>query len=263
MGWLSATKSRMFQYHKLISFSIGLLFLAVLQTFSVPTPVFRFLIAAFLLYILAVAWYNKKYLEAIGKYSFWGIVRPAMLATSGLGIFFFLPSEGLRNLFLLISVGTVSAFELFLGNFSENFLISEILIVAFGLFLTFSGLDFYFPGTGGGNLSLQPLYAAGVFATVYLLSRSLYEYTPLSAPLKNVSAVVMGLFCSQFFWAVGFLPLHYTVSAFLLLNFLYLSLMLHYYHIYNTLNFKKIYFHLGLFAACIALVLLTTPWRVL
>lgn len=254
----------MFKYHKLTSLLIGLLFLAVLQTFSKPVPVFRFLISAFVFYILAVAWYNKKYLQSTGKYSFWAIIRPMLLAGAGLGIFFFLPSEGLRNLFLLVSVGLIFSFEIFLGNFSENFLVSEILVVAFGLFLTLFGLDFYFPGVGTAatrQYSFQPLYALGIFLSVCLLARSLYEYTPLDTLQKNLSAVVMGLFSTQIFWALGFLPLHYTAAAFLLLNFMYIGLMLHYYHLFNNLNPKKIYFHAGLFLVCASLVFLTTPWR--
>jgi len=254
----------MLKYHKLISLLIGLLFLAVLQTFSRPVPVFRFLISAFVLYILGVAWYNKKYLESLGKYSFWAILRPILLAFAGLGIFFFLPSEGLRSFFLLSAVGLIFSFEMFLGNFSENFLVSEILVVAFGLFLTLFGLEFYFPGVGTAAVrqySFQPLYGLGIFLAVYLLARSLYEYTPLDALQKNLSAAVIGLFCTQVFWALGFLPLHYTAAAFLLLNFLYISLMLHYYHLFNNLNLKKIYFHAGLFLVCASLVFLTTPWK--
>ena len=254
------------KYHKLISLLIGLLFLAVLQTFSRPTPVFRLLIAAFLIYLLAMGWYNKKYLQAAGQYSFWALLRPILLVAAGLGISFFLPSAGLRNIFLLATVILIFLFELFLGNFSENFLISEILIVAFGLFMTFAGLDFYFPGLNSGTsreLAFQPFYTLGVAASVFLLSRSLYEYTPLNSVQKNLSAAVMGLFCGEVFWALSFLPLHFTVQAFLLLNFLYLCLMFHYYQIFNSLNLKKIYFHLGLFAACLGLVLLTTPWRVI
>ncbi|MCL5009070.1 MAG: hypothetical protein M1400_01880 [Patescibacteria group bacterium] len=256
----------MFKYHKLISLFIGLLFLAVLQTYSRPVPVFRLLVAAFLIYVAAVGLYNRKYLQAADRYTFWGLVRPALLAASGLGIFFFLPSEGLRNLFLLVSVGTIFLFEVFLGNFSENFLVSEILVVAFGLFLSLAGLDFYFPSfgdAGAGGFSLQPLYLAGVFLIVYLLSRSLYEYTPLNSAQKNLAAAVMGIFCTQLFWSLSFLPLHFTAAAFLLLNFFYLCLMLYYYQIFNTLNLKKIYFHFGLFAVCASLVLLTTPWKVI
>lgn len=256
----------MFKYHKLVSLLIGLLFLAVVQTFSKPVPVFRFLLAAFVIYVAAVAWYNKKYLQDSGRYTFWAIVRPMLLAFAGLGFFFFLPSEGLRDLFLLSSVALIFSFEVFLGNFSENFLVSEILVVAFGLFLTLFGLDFYFPGVSlakFGQLSFQPLYGLGIFFSVYLLSRSLYEYTPLETAQKNLSAAVMGLFSTQIFWALGFLPLHYTAAAFLLLNFLYACLMFHYYFLFNNLNLKKVYFHAGLFLVCAGLVMLTTPWKVI
>jgi hypothetical protein len=108
----------MFAYHKYLSAAIGVLFVIVLQSFSVPLPIFRFLIPAFLGYVVLVGLYNYHYLKFLEKYNFWLWVKPMMILGSAFGLFILLPTDFLRGMFLLGSVAVISFFEIFLGNFS-------------------------------------------------------------------------------------------------------------------------------------------------
>lgn len=245
----------MIKYHSIISVIIGLLFLVVLQKFATPLPIFRFLLPAFLL-LLAVVWlYNRWYLKSLQKYNPWVLVRPALILASGFGVFLVIPDESIRGVFLLFSVAIIAATEYFLGNFAENVLINETLVIAFAVFFSFFGFYFYAP-------TYQPLYVLGVFLASGLLTRSFYEFIPRPDKTKAVSAIALGLFSSELFWSSNFLHFHYSVLAIFLFNIFYFCLIVNYYHFFKILNSKKVQFHLALIALCSLVVLAVTPWKI-
>lgn len=246
---------------------LGLTFLGLMQTFSKPDPVFRFLLPVFLLLAFVVTVYNKKYLEYLQKYNFWVLFRPVMLLCAGFGIYMLLPFGYMRTLFLLVTAVLIFLFEMFLGNFAENVLISETIIITFGILFTIFGLNLYFPFLKTPYLnnifSMQAIYSLGVFVALYLLTRAFYSFAPQDSRNQTVSALVLAFFCSQMFWVLTLLPLHFSVLALLLTNFYYFCIILNYYFIFNTLSAKKIYFHFALIVLTSAVALLSTPWKVI
>src|SRR5581483_7324782 len=162
----------------------------------------------------------------------------------------------LRGLFLVTSVIMISLFEILLGSQAENVLLVESLVIAFGMFFGFFGWYHYAPG-------FQTLYLLGIFASVYLLTRSTYEFIPQSNKTKIIGATTLGFFCAQLFWAANFLPFHFSFLALLLFNFYYFCLVMNYYHLFHVLNFKKLQMHLALMAVCVIAVLISTPWRII
>ncbi|MCX6796876.1 MAG: hypothetical protein NTX98_00140 [Candidatus Doudnabacteria bacterium] len=251
----------MLKLHNLVAMAFGLLFLAVLQTFSNPYPIFRFLLPAFLAFLVLVVWYNYKYLKKIEKYNFWIIIRPVLLILSGFGIFLLLPSTGMRNLFLISGVLLISFFESFIGKFAEELLINEILIIAFGAFVAILGASFYIPPFAKPYLNV--IYLIGIFSMTVLISRSFYEFTPVTKKTKLLASIILGLLCSEFLWVLSFLQFHYSVLAFLLFNLFYFCLILNYHYYFNTLNIKKIQFHLIILVISGGLALLATPWKII
>lgn len=246
----------MLKYHKLISFVTGLLFLLVMQRFATPQPVFRFLLPAFFVYAVFVSVYNQWYLRQIEKYNFWIVIRQLLLLVAGFGLFLILPSENLRGLFLVVTVGIITFFQIILGNLAENLLINETLLIAFGLFFSFAAFYQYTPSFG-------TLYVMGVFFSSSLLARCFYEFVPKPNSVKIVASLMLGLFCSQIFWALNFLPLHFSALGLILLNIFYFCLILNYYNFFHILNFKKVQFHFLLILLCSGAVLLVTPWRII
>lgn len=246
----------MLKHHNLISLSLGLLFLVIVGKFSTPEPIFRFLLPAFLIYAGLTAWYNRRYLTAINKYNFWLLLRPFLLQLSAFGIFLIIPSPFLRALFLLSAVLIIASAEIFLGNAAENIMLNETLIIAFGLFFSLFAADYYAP-------AYEPWWFLGVFLGSALLARSFYELVPRSDAVKGFGAVVIGLFCGEFYWALNFLHFHYSVLSLLLFNVFYFCLVVNYYHLFRMLNFKKIQFHLFLILICGLLALLATPWAII
>lgn len=243
----------MIKHHKLISFIFALVFLIVLQKFAFPEPVFRFLLPAFLLYAGAITIYNRWYLKRIQKYNFWILIRPILLLAAGFGLFLTIPSQFFRGIFLITAVGMITFFQIILGNFAENILLNETLIIAFGLFFYFFGAYYYAP-------AYQTLYLLGVFLGSSLLVRSFYEFIAQPEKTKVVGAVTIGLFCVELYWVLNFLQFHFSVLTLLLFNFFYFCLILNYYYLFHTLNLKKIQFHLFLMLACVVLVFAATPW---
>ncbi len=246
----------MLKHHKLISIALGLLFLIIVQQFAAPQPIFRFLFPAILAYGLLVWFYNRWYLKQISRYNFWVLIRPTLLLVGAFGVVLFIPSFGLRGLFLTAAVACVAFFEALVGNLAENILLNETLLIAFGLFFTFFAQYYYAP-------SAEPWYLLGVFLSSSLLARSFYEAVPRSQKVKAIGAISIGLFCSELYWALNFLDFHYSVLALFLFNIFYFCLILNYYHLLHMLNFKKVKFHLLLIAACGLLALLATPWSII
>jgi hypothetical protein len=243
------------KYHKSISVCIGLLFLLVLQKFATPEPVFRFLLPAFLLYLIFVAAYNRWYLKQIRKYNFWALLLPELLMAAGFGAFLVINSQNLRGLFLTVTVVFIALSEIILGNMAENLMLNQTLVIAFGLFFSFFGAYYYTP-------SFQPLYLIGVFLGGGLLARVFYESVPQPEKTKLIGAIAIGLFCAELFWVLNFLQFHFSVLSLILFNIFYFCLILNYYHLFHNLNFKKVQFHLLLIVFCSILVVLTTPWAV-
>ena len=246
----------MIKHHKIISFVIGLLFLAVMQEFGTPQPVFRFLLPAFIIYAGLATWYNRRYLLANNKYNFWVLIRPLLLLCAGFGLFLIIPSVGLRGIFLLVTVATITFVETILGNLAENIMLNETLLIAFGLFLACFAGYFYAP-------QYDPWYLAAVFLSGSLLARSFYELVPKPNKAKIIGAITIGLFCCELYWALNFLPLHFSALSLMLFNIFYLCLILNYYQLFQLLNFKKIQFHLFLIVICSLLVVFATPWSIL
>lgn len=246
----------MLRHHKLISFCVGLGFLIVLQKFASPAPIFRFLLPAFVFYAAIVTLYNRWYLTQIQKYNVWVLLRPLLLFASAFGVFFFTQDQTLRGLILIGYVFIITLFEVILGKQAENILLNETLVIAFGIFFVFFAAYLYAP-------AYQTLYLAGVFAGATLLARTFYEFIPQSSQAKIVGSVFLGLFCSELFWALNFLPLHFSVLSLLLFNFFYFCLILNYYYLFHILNLKKIQFHLFLMAATSIFALLATPWIII
>jgi hypothetical protein len=262
------------KYHKFISLAVGLLFAAILQVFSTPQPVFRILAPAFLAFCAAATYYNKRYLESLGKNNFWVLLRPVLLFLSGFGDFFLLPSGGFRAAFLISAVAVIFLVELALGNFSENLLINETLVIGFGFFTALTAFNQYFINGGGftvfgrplfGNLhfGLQSFYLGLTFLSVLLLSRSFYEFLPQPPRVKWASAASLGLFCAEMFWALSFLPFHYSAQAVILFCVFYFCLILNYFHLFNALTLKKAQFHLFLIILACGIAVLATPWKIL
>jgi len=137
------------------------------------------------------------------------------------------------------------------GQFYENMVIDETLLIAFGLLLGLAGAAQFFPDfhriaahLGRWQLlswqfSLQPLYLLGVFLVTLLLSRAFYEFVPQPNKTKWVAALALGLFSAEIFWAESFLPLHYSAQGLILLCLFYFCLILNYYHLFQTLTVKK------------------------
>lgn len=246
----------MLKHHKLISFCLALLFLLVLQTFATPVPVFRFLLPAFLLFCGGLALYDRWYLKQVNKYNIWTLLRPVLLLLSLFGLFIIIPSTFIRGLFLIVSVGLITLFQITMDYQAENILLNQTLVIAFGLFFSFFAFYYYFPG-------YEPLYLVGLFTGTALLSRSFYELLPKSGQTKQLGALIIGFFCAQIFWALNFLPFHFSVLSVFLFNIFYFCLILNYYHLFHMLNFKKVQFHLFLILACDIVVLLATPWRII
>jgi len=251
----------MAKFHNFTSIVIGLLFLAVLQTFSNPSPIFRFLIIALILLLALVTYYNWRYLKEIQKYNIWLLIRPILLMLSGFGLFLSIPNPAIRSMFLIITVFVIAFFEAFIGKFAENLLINETLVIAFGAFLSIFEAYFYAPFIGKPLVSF--LYLLGFFLFVVLITRSFYEFAPKSVKIKWLASLIISLLSTEFLWALSFLYFHFSVLAFLLFNFYYFCLILNYYYYFNTLNAKKIQFHLAFIFFSSLLVLLATPWKII
>ncbi len=244
------------RHHKTISALISIGLAAALQFLASPDPVFRILIPAVAIFILAVGGYTALYMREKGKVQWWVVLRTVLVFAAWIGLFFIIPNSVLRIVFLVIGLPVLYYFEVTVGNTGEQLLFNELVISAFGLFMLLGALSQYFARIGSW-------YVVIAFIITVLLCRATYELTPHGLRSKWLGSVIIGMCMAELFWALSFLPLHYSVHGFILFVIFYAIWSLYYYYLFNQINTRKIQFQLGLSAVFIALVLLTTPLSII
>lgn len=242
--------------HKYTAVAFGVFLVLVLQKFNYPVTVFRYFIPMFAAFLSALGVYNYFFLKNINNYNFWVWLRPLMFSLSILGIYISVPNDFFRILTALAGAAMLALFELAFEKFSDNANINETLLTSFGIFLALTSLNFYFPG-------YSYFYVFLSFCATCLISRSFLEFIPQSKQVKALIALSLGFFTSQFFWALSFLPLHFSALTLILFSLFYFILILSYYYLFNILSGQKIKFHLWLIIICIFAVVVSTPWSIL
>jgi len=243
-------------FHPIVSAVISILFIVVVQSFAAPQPVFRFLLPAFIGYLLIVTWYNYFFLRRIGHYNLWTLLRPLLFLLGWFGVYFIIPNEFWRGVYLLAGLPVIYLLERMLGNSGEQLLFNETLLMAFTGLFTVTALSHYYllPGT---------LYLFVIFFLTVLIVRASYELTPQDKAMKWICAVCLGIVITEVFWASSFLPLHYSAIALLIFNVFYCAWTLCYYFLHKHLTPRKIQFHVVLAVLFSVLIVAVTPWRIL
>lgn len=244
------------KYHKISSALGSILLIVVIQLFSTPQPVFRYLFPALLVFLIGVGVYTTVYLRGTGKHSFWAVVRTVIVFTAWIGMFFIIPSSVLRGFFLLAGLPILYYVLYTAGNTGEQLLFNELVVSAFGLFMLLASLAQYFARIGSW-------YVLITFLLTVVLSRATLDLTPQHLSTKWLGSIIIGLSMAELFWALSFLPLHYSVLGFILFAIFYAFWSLYYYYLFNHLTLRKVQFHLGLSLVFIILVLSTTPWGII
>jgi hypothetical protein len=245
-----------FRIHLIISALIAILFLVVIQLFASPLPEFKLLLPSYAGYLLVVAIYNRWYLKKTQEvWNVWVWLRLLFFLITWFGLFFLVPSGLGRGLFLLVSMPIIFFFESLVGNMGQQLGWNEFLLTCAGLLISLFGLSYYFIFAG-------VLYLALVFVTVAILVRSSFELIPHPPIVRWVAALSLGLFATELFWAISFLPLHYTALAIFMFNVLYVLWIIYYHYLYRTLTSKQIQFHLVLAIVLALVMLVSTPWSI-
>jgi hypothetical protein len=244
------------KYHKISSAFASILLIVIVQLFSTPEPVFRFLFPALIIFLIGVGIYATLYLKRVGRFNWWSVIRTLLVFVAWVGLFLIIPSSVLRGIFLLVGLPVLYYVLYTTGNTGEQLLFNELVISAFGMFMLLAGFAQYFVRIGSW-------YVLVTFALTTLLCRATLELTPHGKRSKWLGSVIIGLVLAELFWALSFLPLHYSVLGFVLFVIFYALWSLYYYYLFNHLTVRKVQFHLGLSFIFIILVLLTTPWGII
>lgn len=243
------------QHHRLFSFAISAGLVVILIVFA-RNPIFRILVPVLVAYLFAVSFYTVRYLKSIDQLNWWVVLRNLLVFCAWIGLFFLIPNAVIRNLFLLAGLPALYYFQVTVGNTGEQLLFNELVVSAFGLFLLFTALAEYFPNLGSS-------YVGVCFVMTALLCRATYELTPSTQRVKWLGSIIIALGVAEIFWALSFLPFHYSVLGFIMFVLFYAFWSLYYYYQFNYLTWRKIQFHIGLSALFIIIVLLTTPWGII
>lgn len=244
------------KYHKIVSLVLSIGFVVMVQMLATPIPVFRFLVPAFAVFLVIVAIYNFVYLNRTGRYSPWIWLRYLLFLTSWFILFFLIPTPGLRGLFLLFGILVTYVFESMVGMMGEQMLFNETLLTAFGFIMALFALAWYFPIS-------SILYLGLVFILMTLLARASFASTPASNDVQLIGSIVIGLITAQVFWALSFLPLHFSALALILFAIFYFVWALYYYELFKHLTLRKVQFHAAVSLGIIILILVVTPWGII
>lgn len=245
------------KYHWVFSLGIGVGFLVALQSAAAPSLDFIKLVLYFGFFLALASLYNHWYLTRISKRNIWTIVRMGLLLIGGVGLFLSAPTPAVRGLFLIVSVAVITFFEFVIGTYSENLLLSEVVLSSFGGFTGLAAEAFLY----------SPQYRffclLGAFAFSLFLARSFFENLPVRRPAKLISAFAIAWFMGQIFWAASFLPSHFFSIAVLLTGIFYTFLAANFHYLFNNLDHKKLQFHLLVLSLCVGIVFLSTPWGII
>jgi hypothetical protein len=244
-------------YHKAISVIFSVAFLVTVQIFAAPLPVFRYLLPAFILFCATMTAYNVWYLRRIGHYNIWWWVRPILFVIGWFALFFIIPGDLWRGLFLLLGLPIIYLVEFLVGNSGQQLLMNETLITAFAIFMSVTQFSHTFATVP------QVVYLGICFAATLLLVRASYEAVPRPGPARWYSAAILALLTTELFWALSFLPLHFSALGLMMFNIFYFCWVLYYYALYDHLNVKQVQYHLALGIIFTAVILAVTPWKIL
>lgn len=241
--------------HLIVSALVAIAFVVILQIFATPLPVFRYLIPAFFVYAGLVALYNRWYMKRGDRFNVWVWLRIPLFLLAWFGLYFLIPSLFVRGAFLLGSVPIIFFFESLAGNTGQQLGWNEFLLTAGGMLIGLFGLSYYYqlPGI---------IYMLFVFLAITLLVRTSLELVPHDVLVKWVASLAIGLFATELFWAVSFLPLHYSGLAIITFNALYVVWIVYYHYLYHTLTLKQVQFHLILAVLLTAVMFISTPWTI-
>lgn len=241
------------KYHPVISAAVSIAFIVMLQTFAAPSPVFRFLLPAVLVFICLLQLYHWTYLKAINKFSKWQILSSALFYFGWFGVFMLLPNAGIRGVFLLLSLPVVYLLEFLISNHGEHLIHAKVLLTMLVLIYSLVGFQYYYQVSTTLILLLS-------FVTVYLIVQGSFELVPTANNNKLLISLCIALFLTEFFWALMFLPFHYSVIALALFNFFYVCWSLTYYYLFNKISRKRIQFHVGLALFLTIFLIFLTQW---
>ncbi len=250
------------QIHRIVSAVIAILFLVVLQVYATPAPVFRFLLPAFAAYVIAIMLYNSWYLKRTNNWNKWLWLRFPLFVVSWFGLFFLIPSGLGRGMFLLFSIPIIFFFEILVGNTGQQLGFNEFLLTCAALLISLFGFNYYFPKINEYGISSGLVYLTLVFVSVTVTVRSSLELVPHESLVKWVASLALGMFATELFWVMSFLPLHYTALAIFTFNVLYVLWIIYYHYLYKTLTWKQIQFHLILALVLGIVMFMSTPWTI-
>jgi len=237
--------------HRINSLIFALVFLIVLQSTKFA---FRILVPALVLYSAALMYYNFRYLKQHGFYTFWIWIRQLFFLAAIVSIYFVQPAGYIQDLYLVLMTLLIFLFELGINFASEQLSFLQTLLTYFGLSLGILAVNFYF-------LPRLVLTLAAITILTFMVARSSFGYVPQPPARKNYFSALLALSILELGWALSFLPFHFTALAVILFNAFYVIWIVIYYHLYNNLTPKKVYFHLVFSSLVVLLVFLSTPWK--
>lgn len=241
--------------HKIISAVFAIAFAAGVQFLTAGDFVFRYLVPVFLLYLLALTFYNWRYLVAQNQYTLWLLLRVPIFILIWFGLLFILPFGVMRTMFLVLSVPIIFVFETLVANKGQQLGWNMFLLSLAGLLLGLYGFHFYFPLSG-------LLYLGLVFVGVAVLVRASVDAVPHDLTVKWFASLVLGLFAAEIFWILQFLPLHFSVLAMMSFIILYLLWAIYYHYLYQSLTRRQIQFNLLLVIIFSIIILISSPWTI-
>lgn len=240
--------------YRVFSLVVAIVLPAVVYLLSVPRPIYRFMIPAFVvLVVLAQVFYWSTQVELVGQRR-WAMVRSACFFLSWFCVFFVMPAD-FRFLYVVASVPVLFLGQAFIFYAGETVLITHTMLSAIGVLMGAAAAEFYFKA-GSTLLTLT------VFGFELVLCLATYAFIPQSSKVRLLASLVVALLATEFYTATLFLPFHYTVLGFLSFLGFYVLWLLTYYWQFGVLTKRRVQFYLATALFLALLVLLATPWRI-
>lgn len=240
--------------YRVFSLVVAVVLPLVVYLLSVPRPIYRFMIPAFVVLVgLTQVFSWSAHVEFAGQRR-WAMARSVCFFLSWFCVFFVVPAD-LRLWYMVLSVPILFIGQALVLYAGETVLVTHTILSSIGVLMGAAAAEFYFRA-GSALLTLV------VFGFELVLCMATYAFIPQSRKVQLLASLVVALLATEFYTATLFLPFHYTVLGFLSFLVFYVLWLLTYYWQFGVLVKRRVQFYVATVILLAVLVLLATPWRI-
>jgi hypothetical protein len=191
---------------------------------------------------------------------------PALFAVTTPTLLSFIDNKTEQQIFVFLA--SVMVYTAFMGAYRLKQAPKDLTAIAFLQSAALAGLFLFYGSMYGFYLNFTfPLWALMVLFFIGTTFTSFATLVPdlpkVQYPQAKLYSALLGLTLTELAWVVSFWPFGYLTTGTISLIFFYISWDIAWQALRGSLTLKRTLFRMFFFFALVALLLVSTPWRIL